>query len=191
MCKEVLLKTCSKCHVEKSIGEFMRDKTKTDGLYPSCKEYVSKDRSAIYQRYSAREVIPIPENKTCYGCKINKLSSDFSKNNGHKDGLSSHCKSCVLIYQRLLRYGVTEEWIAKTLESQTGGCAVCHKTYSGGKGTWHVDHNHTTDEPRGLLCHKCNTAIGLLGDSVELLQSAIDYLNKYKSKESNSSSTLS
>jgi len=32
-------------------------------------------------------------------------------------------------------------------------------------------------ESRGLLCNKCNKAIGLLKDSVELLRRTIDYLS--------------
>ena len=39
-----------------------------------------------------------------------------------------------------------------------------------------VDHCHTTGAVRGLLCHNCNRALGLLQDNIESLQRAIDYL---------------
>ena len=39
-----------------------------------------------------------------------------------------------------------------------------------------IDHNHETGEIRGILCHKCNTGIGLLNDDQELLKKAITYL---------------
>ncbi len=39
-----------------------------------------------------------------------------------------------------------------------------------------VDHDHTTGEVRGLLCHNCNRAIGLLREDPERLRRAIEYL---------------
>lgn len=45
-----------------------------------------------------------------------------------------------------------------------------------------IDHCHATGRIRGLLCHRCNTAIGLLRDSPELLANAIAYLNTSKEK---------
>ncbi len=42
-----------------------------------------------------------------------------------------------------------------------------------------LDHNHKPPyEFRGWLCSKCNTGMGKLNDSIELLQKAIDYLKK-------------
>jgi len=39
-----------------------------------------------------------------------------------------------------------------------------------------VDHCHEGGQVRGLLCHNCNRALGLLKDDVDTLQKAIDYL---------------
>ena len=39
-----------------------------------------------------------------------------------------------------------------------------------------LDHNHTTGEFRGWICNDCNSAIGKLGDSHEVLARAIAYL---------------
>lgn len=39
-----------------------------------------------------------------------------------------------------------------------------------------VDHCHTTGKVRGLLCHNCNRALGLLKDNVDYFKRAIVYL---------------
>jgi len=41
-----------------------------------------------------------------------------------------------------------------------------------------MDHCHKTNKIRGLLCGKCNSAIGFFDDDTELLEKAIDYLKK-------------
>ena len=41
-----------------------------------------------------------------------------------------------------------------------------------------IDHCHKTHKVRGLLCHICNTALGQLNDSIDLLKKSIEYLEK-------------
>jgi hypothetical protein len=79
------------------------------------------------------------------------------------------------------RYGVTFEEVEKTLQSQNNKCKICElpiqfftKTYNNRAC---VDHCHTTNKIRGILCHYCNTGIGYLKDSPTVLQRAIDYLS--------------
>lgn len=43
-----------------------------------------------------------------------------------------------------------------------------------------VDHDHQTDEIRGLLCARCNRMLGQALDSEDMLRKAIDYLNRPK-----------
>ena len=40
----------------------------------------------------------------------------------------------------------------------------------------HWDHCHDTKEHRGWICGNCNTGIGKLGDNIEGVQKAVDYL---------------
>jgi len=80
-------------------------------------------------------------------------------------------------------YGVTLEWYRETLAKQNNVCAICkepEKVVIRGKLiAMPVDHCHETGKARGLLCTKCNRGIGLFSDSVDKLQSAIDYLKLY------------
>jgi hypothetical protein len=81
--------------------------------------------------------------------------------------------------ERLRKYRMTLDDYDRMLSDQNGVCAIC-----GGPQDWkgrtllNVDHCHDTGRVRGLLCHRCNTAIGLMKDDVVRLQSAINYLNK-------------
>jgi hypothetical protein len=45
-----------------------------------------------------------------------------------------------------------------------------------GKPTWCLDHNHTNNEFRGWVCDRCNSGIGKLGDNIEGLVKALNYL---------------
>lgn len=72
------------------------------------------------------------------------------------------------------RFGITPEQYDSMLLAQAGVCLICGKLP--GTKRLAVDHDHTTSEVRGLLCTACNTALGLLGDSVETLHKASQYL---------------
>lgn len=73
----------------------------------------------------------------------------------------------------LKKYGITlEQWMS--MVSAVGGkCEVCGST-----DELCVDHDHVTGEVRGALCRGCNRSIGQLGDDLESLQKAVDYLAK-------------
>jgi hypothetical protein len=82
-------------------------------------------------------------------------------------------------------YGITQEEMDARLEAQGGKCAnqFCGATEAGGRGDWHVDHDHITGAVRGLLCHRCNVVLALVSDDIERLRGLILYLTK--AKESN------
>lgn len=90
-------------------------------------------------------------------------------------------------YMLQREYGISLLDFNIMLEEQEGKCKICGTISPGQKGVFHVDHNHNTGEIRGLLCHACNTGLGLLQDSEEVLYKAIQYLKDtstyYKEKE--------
>lgn len=73
------------------------------------------------------------------------------------------------------RYGISLAEYNSLLESQSGGCAICGNTDI---KALHVDHDHNTNEVRGLLCGQCNRAIGLLGDDYSRVAKAARYLER-------------
>lgn len=86
-------------------------------------------------------------------------------------------------------FGISLEEYNAMLEAQGGICAICkqpetHKR-NGKIKALAVDHHHGTGKIRGLLCADCNTGIGKLKDSVNVLQSAIDYLHKHSITDTN------
>lgn len=84
---------------------------------------------------------------------------------------------CLNHYTIWNTHGLEPEVYEKMFEDQGYVCAICKKECVS-KRRLSVDHNHDTGEIRGLLCAKCNRAIGLLGDSLELIRAAADYLIK-------------
>lgn len=58
----------------------------------------------------------------------------------------------------LRRFGLTPPDYARILLSQNGACAICRRVPT--NHALHVDHDHRTNEIRGLLCHRCNRGLG-------------------------------
>lgn len=75
--------------------------------------------------------------------------------------------------RRLAKYGLTEAAYDAMVAAQGGRCAVCRRTP---RYELVPDHDHATGQLRGLLCHGCNAGIGYLGDTVEAVERALEYL---------------
>lgn len=76
------------------------------------------------------------------------------------------------------KYGITLAE-AKILLIKQGGCCANLKCLVKGKWTkrkWHVDHDHKTNKVRGILCLRCNVALGMCDDEISLLEGLISYL---------------
>ena len=127
--------------------------------------------------------------KKCYGCKETKSEEQFFKNKSQKDGYSGYCKICSKQYIKnnpqyrqkwyfKRYYGITFEEKQAMLTQQNNCCSICKNPFPNEKAT-HIDHCHTTKKVRGILCSNCNTMLGLAKDNQEILQNAIQYLEKH------------
>lgn len=74
------------------------------------------------------------------------------------------------------KYGISLDDKQKMYEEQKGLCKLCHKPLPTDFQKAHTDHNHQTGEVRGLLHGKCNRFLGQLEKSLDLVQSAVEYI---------------
>jgi hypothetical protein len=93
----------------------------------------------------------------------------------------------VITNSRLIaQYGITLDDYNVMLYKQDGCCKVCSRHHLEFKKSLSVDHVHGMEgDPngvRGLLCTNCNTGIGKLGDNIEGLETATQYLKDYENK---------
>lgn len=73
-------------------------------------------------------------------------------------------------------HGISLEQFRAVSESQGNVCKICGGTPKTKR--LHVDHCHTTNKIRGLLCERCNMALGLFDDDVERIHRAAEYVAK-------------
>lgn len=136
--------------------------------------------------------------KICSSCGQNRELIFFEPSSRYRSGYRSQCKKCRYDRQVLSRqeshlnnkYGITLSDYNSLLTKQNGTCAICKlpetrvvrnaPTIRGSNkpSNLPVDHDHKTGRIRGLLCTKCNLALGYFQDDVALLRSAVEYLTK-------------
>lgn len=134
--------------------------------------------------------------KFCKECKVEKplLEYYYSKKGKHnKLYPDSICKSCKAIKNKKWfkenkkkaqafslksklknRYNMTVEQYHTLLINQDGRCKICSKRQA--RRSLAVDHCHSTNVVRGLLCDKCNMALGLIHDNLDILDGMKQYL---------------
>jgi len=129
--------------------------------------------------------------KTCSICKISKKINLFHKDKTTVHGRDYRCIECrklqrtkhnVKFRNNILkfRYNITVDDYNKLFKKQKGLCRICRESetlkYKDNITNLSVDHCHKTGKVRGLLCRKCNKAIGLFKENVHYLKRVIKYL---------------
>ncbi len=180
--KIIVTKVCSRCLTEKNHADFTINKRNRDGLDTYCRSCLAMAK----KRYHKEIKVVTPGMKTCGNCRISKPHGDFYTTNSSGDGYASVCKICQRKNARVRKlnrdYGMSEYQYEIMLKSQENVCAICgepetRKQYDKIRAL-SVDHDHKTHKVRGLLCHKCNTALGGFNDDPELLIKAINHLKE-------------
>jgi hypothetical protein len=78
--------------------------------------------------------------------------------------------------QKMSLYNLTKEDFLEIAEKQGYLCPICNGDSREEPYRLSVDHDHQTNEIRGLLCNPCNYALGLFYDDPERLKRAVEYL---------------
>ena len=74
-------------------------------------------------------------------------------------------------------YNLTPEDMDILLDEQENKCKICSIEFNDNI-KYNVDHCHSTEKIRGLLCRNCNVGLGFFKDDTKILIKAIEYLKE-------------
>lgn len=132
--------------------------------------------------------------KRCNRCGETKPLDSFHRMSASPDGRQYKCKPCGNAIGRaweaknidrvrelrrrgdIRRYGIEPEDYDRILKQQGGKCAICGGGELRPGDSLHIDHCHESHIVRGLLCGNCNRGLGMFKDNIDLLLTAIGYL---------------
>jgi hypothetical protein len=172
-------KQCTKCKNFKNFLEFHRYAKSPDGYKHFCKLCV---REYDLSEDDSKRVMPRKVQGTKIHCRRCEQYLDKSNFWGNKETYCKECKKYVGINSNLKNKKLTMEKYSELEKSQNGVCKICgEKDYK----RLSVDHDHTCCPgektcgscTRGLLCSRCNRALGSIEDNIELLEKMIKYLS--------------
>ena len=134
--------------------------------------------AALLPRSALATKLPAAGVRTCTECCESKADICFHIFRHSKDALTPYyCRMCRCCSNKINRHVATlkKEHPVPPLGTP---CEICERI----SNKLHLDHDRKTElqEFRGFLCIRCNTSLGGLGDNLEGLTRAIEYLNKCK-----------
>lgn len=153
-------KTCSHCARSLSIKEFQLRRDSRDGYAYACKACQAEASAAYRARYASD-----PEwraKRRAYNVEYHRRTWEDRREVRNLSRIRA-------------KYGIEPAEYLALLAAHDGKCAIC----KGGPtrtDRLHVDHDHSSDKVRGLLCDSCNLGLGKFKDDPELLRAALAYL---------------
>lgn len=168
---KTMYKKCPKCSEEKELTSknFYKSKQTKSGYRPYCKLCVNTD-NRNYDKLNPKQMINrvMKSRNRCDESKARHVnaSSLWRKNNKeiYKNGVLKR------------KYGITFIEFKEMFYLQESKCKICFKELELLDKSTHVDHCHTTNKVRGILCSSCNVTLGHVKDNIAVLESAIQYL---------------
>lgn len=109
-----------------------------------------------------------------------KFLAAYLFSNGRKGQKPNKCKVCIRERELRINFGVTLQWYECKLAEQGGQCALCGQ--SPDRKCLAVDHDHTTQAVRGILCTRCNLSLARFEAVPGWAEKAMAYLRKYGSE---------
>ena len=121
----------------------------------------------------------------CTKCGVQLVDDENFRPSNRKHS-KYQCNSCIADgFRRSFlksKYGITPEHYDVMYEEQGGCCKICNRHQTEFQKRLAVDHDHNTGAVRSLLCPSCNSGIGKLGDNIDVVRNALDYLIEHKTR---------
>lgn len=174
------MKSCCVCKNQLSLESFSKDSSRKDGHQPRCKT-CAREANKPYKR---------PWSEADNAARRARYAADPQRSLDLRAAWVAAHPGMEAEYDRrkhLKRYALSEHDYNALFDAQGGVCAIC-RTPPKSSRRLAIDHDHSCCPDsrascgqciRGLLCTKCNSALGLLGDTPDLIFSAIEYLLGY------------
>lgn len=176
-------KQCTQCGEVRELSLFNKNKrVKRDGKTAKCKSCISANFKKNYREDPEKYLSRAENYKNNNLEKHKERSKKYYHRTKEKDKLRKQDPRVkAQIKDRNLRktYGITLEDYNGMFIKQEGRCFCCVVHQVELTKSLFVDHNHSTGKVRGLLCHSCNAAIGLVGEDIEVLKNIIGYLETH------------
>ena len=184
----VLTKTCVSCKIEKEFVCFWNNKrnkdgkenrcvdctrtflsTKKESLKESQRKWREKNKERLRLEHQARRAKD-PERDKAIKQKYREANKDKRTN-----------------YELVKKYGITLEEYNQMSAAQNNVCDICKEpeTRRHQNGTLcrlAVDHDHFTGKVRGLLCWRCNSAMGSFEERNVPILNIEEYLEKHRTE---------
>lgn len=158
------MKRCTKCGELKARSEFYAEKGGADGLRGDCKACHAARGRDWYAKNRARAIANVKrwQQENAEHVREYRRKHNATRTREIRAG---HLRRT---------FGMSLDEYDQMLDAQGGGCAICGARPAEGQSL-HVD--HLSDAVRGILCIRCNNALGLLRESPGLVARAQDYLD--------------
>lgn len=157
-------KFCNFCDLSKPLDDFTKRSDLPGGKNYCCRDCGKNKRNSWYKKHSKREAARAKRYRE-------NLPPEVLKERKRLEAIK-HAERR-FNNQLMWRYKLPRTRYDALLVFQGHRCAVCKVNKAGGRGRWHVDHDHACCPGkfscgkciRGLLCHGCNIGVGALGNN--------------------------
>ncbi len=170
------VKKCSMCGETKSASEFRKSRAQCKSCYTALvRKYCEQNRekrSAYCRRYHKKN----RAREKAYRIEFYRKNKEMIRRRAREATKAAMLK----------KHNITPEQFADMIAEQNGVCSICGNPETqirkGRAIKLVLDHCHETGTIRGLLCSRCNLALGAFYDNIDILVSAVSYLRNSKIK---------